>query len=66
MQAEKLLRMDSYIALSWMNTKLRNDFATLDALCEDINVDFHQLIEKMAKVDYAYNYEANQWISINI
>ena len=66
MQAERLLKMDPYIALSWMNTKLRNDFDTLDALCEDINIDFHQLIEKMAKVNYAYSYKANQWISIKV
>ena len=65
MQAEKLLKMDPYIALSWMNTKLRNDFETLDALCEDLNLDPHQIIEKMAKVDYSYQYESNQWISVS-
>ena len=65
MQAEKLLKMDPYIALSWMNTKLRNDFDSLDALCQEINIDLHQLIEKMARVDYTYNHKTNQWISIN-
>ena len=66
MQAERLLKMDSYIALSWMNTKLRNDFDTLDALCEDLNISPHNLIEKMAKVDYIYNDKVNQWISIDV
>lgn len=65
MEAERLLNMDPYIALSWMNTKLRNEFETLEALCKDVNIESYLLVEKMAKVGYIYELKINQWTSMS-
>lgn len=38
---------------SYVNTKLRDDYSSLDALCDDLDVDRQQLEQKMA--DGAYS-----------
>ena len=58
----KNLPNDPMLCLSVVNTKLRDQYKDLESLCEDLNVDKQNLIEKMSAIDYEYTLEQNQFI----
>ena len=53
---------DPIILLSVINTKLRDYYPSLDALCEDLNVDKAELEKKLSSVGYEYKKERNQFV----
>ena len=53
---------DPFILYSWANLKLRDYYPSLDALCEDLDVDKDALIQKLAGINYEYNEERNQFV----
>lgn len=53
---------DPVILLSYVNLKLRDMYSTLDAMCEDLELDKDELIQKLASIDYAYDAAQNQFI----
>lgn len=55
-------KIDSNILVSLINTKLRNNYSSLDELCEDLNINRNQLENKLKKIDYYYNTTRNQFI----
>lgn len=57
-----MLPNDPIILLSYVNTKLRDEYSSLDALCHALNADQEQLVQTLAAVDYAYSAEQNQFI----
>ena len=57
-----MLPNDPIMLLSAVNMKLRDCYASLDALCEDMDVDKAQLQEKLAQVGYEYSKERNQCV----
>lgn len=52
---------DPLMLLSYVNTKLRDDYQSLDILCDDLNLDKEKLIDKLAAIDYHYNEELNRF-----
>lgn len=52
---------DPYILLSFINTKLRDRYASLDELCNDMQLDKDQLIQKLQLVGFQYNPIANKF-----
>lgn len=50
------------ILLSFINTKLRDDYDSLDALCEDFRVARDEIEEKLASIDYEYDEELNKFV----
>lgn len=56
------LPKDPMILLSVVNTKLRDYYKSLEALCEDLHVDQEELTEKLSLVDYEYDSKRNQFI----
>ena len=52
---------DPMILLSVVNTQLRDKYSDLESLCEDLNVDREELIEKLKLVDYLYDSKLNQF-----
>ena len=50
------------ILLSFINTKLRDDFESLDALCDDFHVSKDEIEEKLASIDYEYDAELNKFV----
>lgn len=50
------------ILLSVINTKLRDFYPSLDELCKSMDIEKEAIIEKLAKIDYAYQPEINQFI----
>ena len=56
-----MLPHDPVILLSFINTKLRDFYPNLDALCDDLDVDKNEIIERLEKINYVYNEEKNQF-----
>lgn len=59
-----MLPQDPYILLSVVNTKLRDTYPSLDALCDDLNGDKAALIETLAGAGYAYDRSSNQFKAV--
>ena len=53
---------DPVMLLSYVNLKLRDFYTNLDALCEDIDADRDEIVEKLAGIDYHYDEEKNQFV----
>ena len=53
---------DPVMLLSYVNLKLRDMYSTLDAMCEDLELNKDELIQKLASIDYAYDAAQNQFI----
>ena len=53
---------DPVILLSFLNTKLRDFYPSLDALCEDLEQDKTVLTQKIAAIGYTYDSDRNQFV----
>jgi len=56
-----MLPKNPMILLSVINTKLRDQYADLDALCDDLEVERAALEAKLNAVDFFYDPELNQF-----
>lgn len=56
------LPMDPVMLLSVINLKLRDFYPSLDALCDDLDADKEDIIEKLKGIDYTYDADQNQFI----
>lgn len=52
---------DPMMLMSFINMKLRDFYPTLDALCDDMDVDHQELENKMAEAGLEYNAAANKF-----
>ena len=48
--------------LSFVNMKLRDQYASLDDLCDDLNVLSDELEEKLGEIGYFYNAKENRFV----
>ncbi len=55
------LPQDPMMLFSVINMKLRDQYASLDELCEDMNVDKEELIKKLAAFGFEYSEENNKF-----
>ena len=53
---------DPVILLSVINTKLRDYYPTLEALCDDMQIDRKEFSEKLDLIDYEYDARRNQFV----
>jgi hypothetical protein len=53
---------DPIILVSYVNTKLRDQFATLDELCRTYELDEEELRNTLDSVDYQYDETTNQFL----
>ena len=56
------LPKDPMLLLSVVNTKIRDYYHTLDALCEDMNVEKDEIICKLKGIDYEYDESKHQFV----
>ena len=56
-----MLPKDPMILLSWVNTHLRDEYPSLDALCEDRDLDRDALEAKLEAVGFAYDAVQNRF-----
>ncbi len=56
-----MLPKDPYMLLSFVNLKLRDEYDSLDALCDDLNVSFTEIVLTLDSIGYLYNESQNQF-----
>ena len=56
-----MLPKDPMILLSYVNTKLRDDYASLEALCEDMDLDRDELERTLAAAGFVYREELKRF-----
>lgn len=55
------LPKDPVILLSVINTKLRDQYGSLEELCEDMQVEKEELIRILGGINYTYDEENRQF-----
>ena len=53
---------DPVSLLSVVNTKLRDFYPSLEAMCEDMQADQSEITEKLKMIDYEYDAVRNQFV----
>ena len=56
-----MLPKDPMILLSWVNTQLRDEYPSLDALCEDRELDRAALEATLEAVGFCYDAAQNRF-----
>ena len=57
-----MVPQDPVMLLSFLNLKLRDFYGSLDALCEVLDLNREEILEKMKQIDYAYDEENNRFV----
>lgn len=57
-----MIPKDPVMLLSFVNLKLRDYYADLDRLCQELEIDKEELVAKLEAIDYRYDCEVNQFI----
>lgn len=52
---------DPVMLLSYVNLKLRDEFLSLDDMCDKMDIDKDEIVKKLASIDYKYNESQNQF-----
>lgn len=58
----KNLPQDPFILFSYINTKLRDNYSSLDILCEDLDIDKDELIKKLETIGMTYDAILNKFV----
>ncbi len=56
-----MLPKDPMILLSWLNTRLRDEYPDLDALCEDLSLERAELEQTLQAVGFVYDPAQNRF-----
>ena len=56
-----MLPQDPAMLLSYVNMKLRDQYASLDDLCYDLYISKEEIVEKIKSIYYIYDFEKNQF-----
>lgn len=56
------LPKDPMILLSVINTKIRDQYHTIDALCEDMQIEKEYIIDVLKGIDYEYDESRHQFV----
>ena len=57
-----MIPKDPVMLLSYVNTQLRDYYASLDDFLKDKELSGEGLIKKLASIDYKYDAELNQFV----
>ena len=57
-----MLPKDPFILLSFINTKLRDEYSGLAELCAALDVDETEILDALAALDYRYDRSRNQFV----
>ena len=52
---------DPMMLLSFVNLKLRDYYSSLNAMCDDMELDINEITKKLASIDYEYDSELNKF-----
>jgi hypothetical protein len=56
-----MIPQDPMMLFSFINMKLRDQYPSLDALCEDMDIDKENLLATLASVGFEYSEENNKF-----
>ncbi len=56
-----MIPQDPMMLFSFINMKLRDQYSSLDALCEDMDIDKENLLATLATVGFEYSEENNKF-----
>lgn len=57
-----MIPKDPVMLLSFINLKLRDFYSSLDALCDDLDVDATEITDSLAGINYHYDAQRNQFV----
>lgn len=57
-----MIPKDPMMLLSYINTQLRDNFASLEELCQSLGLEAEELKEKLSLIDYEYDEELNKFV----
>ena len=57
-----MIPKDPVMLLSFINLKLRDFYSSFEALCDDLDVDGKEIIDKLAGINYQYDAKKNQFV----
>lgn len=57
-----MIPKDPAILLSYVNTKLRDYYGSLDEMCDDMQLDRKEIEDKLSMIGYKYKKERNQFV----
>ena len=57
-----MLPSDPDMLASFLNMKLRDQYASLDALCDDLELNKDEIVKKLLEADYEYIPARNQFL----
>ncbi len=57
----QLIPSDPIILLSFINTRLRDQYSSLDDLCDDLDIDRTEIEDKLRLAGFEYNPDQNQF-----
>ncbi|MCH5273996.1 MAG: DUF4250 domain-containing protein [Lachnospiraceae bacterium] len=55
------LPKDPVILLSYVNTQLRDNYASLTELCRSLDINEEELVRTLTGIDYRYDSNTNQF-----
>lgn len=55
------LPKDPVILLSYVNTKLRDNYESLTELCRALNISEEEIVRTLSGIDYHYDSSTNQF-----
>lgn len=56
-----MLPKDPFLLVSYVNTKLRDDYENLESLADAEGVSVSDITDALKKIDYVYNKSTNQF-----
>lgn len=57
-----MLPRDPAMLLSFVNTKLRDQYPCLEDMCRDLSVDKEKIVSALAAIDYEYDPKLNKFV----
>ena len=55
------LPKDPFILFSYINMKLRDDYASLDELCQKDDIDKDEVVKRLQAAGFEYNEQQNKF-----
>ncbi len=59
---DAMIPNDPVMLRSYVNVKLRDFYKSLDDMCQDMELDKEELVEKLKNADFSYDPVHNQFI----
>lgn len=56
-----MIPSDPMILLSFVNLKLRDEYSSLEEMCDRMDIAQSEIIDKLATIGYKYSSEQNQF-----